>query len=300
MEKLNIQTTLPSISFDLNELMGWAKGITSKYADLVVREEDVIGIKKDMADLNKAKAKIDTARKEAVKQVSAPIREFEEQVKEVIGIFSETYNGLKGQVQAHEERQREAKRQEVNFLIDALKDEHGVQDMGIDFNPTWLNKSKTMKAVKVEIEALILASLKAEREAAALEQARKDRVLHIQNKCEEQGERYGITIPWAQFLRLQDVSVPLVEVNEAIESAYSLKASQQAAQQEAHTRPQRPAVPTPQAHVPSPPVATPVLTKNVTVEIEYTHDQEKAVEDMLRSLQSMGVSVKLLGNAQAA
>lgn len=64
MEELKLQTTLPAVGFNFEELKAWAQGITERYAGLVVREEDVAGIKHEMAELNKTKASLEQARQD--------------------------------------------------------------------------------------------------------------------------------------------------------------------------------------------------------------------------------------------
>lgn len=64
MEELKLQTTLPAIGFNFAELKAWAEEITAKYNGLVVREEDVAGIKSEMAGLNKLKASLEQARQD--------------------------------------------------------------------------------------------------------------------------------------------------------------------------------------------------------------------------------------------
>ena len=63
---LKLQTSLPAVSFDLEGLAAWATAMTEKYAGLVVSEDQVKDVKKDMAALNAARIRVDNARKETV------------------------------------------------------------------------------------------------------------------------------------------------------------------------------------------------------------------------------------------
>lgn len=298
MQDMKLSTTLPAVSFDYDGLMAWAKDIASKYDNLVVREEDIAGIKSEMAGLNKAKKAVDDARKEAVKQVSAPIREFESQIKEVCAVFTETYDFLKEQVQAHEDRERENKRIQVQFMVDNLKDEHGVPDITIDIDQSWLNKSKALKDVKSAIEGIILAHIKAEREAAQLEQAKKDRAVAIEDKCAHFGTAYGFVLPASKFLRLQSLDIPMEEVTKAIENAYKLTFEQnrmQALETAAHqSMAAQPAQP-PKPSMPSAPAHN-ALQRTVVIEINYEPSSELSVQAKLRELQEI-CNVKIVATA---
>lgn len=222
--ELDLQTTLPAIQFDYAGLKAWAQGIAEKYAGVVVTEDQIIGTKAEMAELNRIKKQLDAARIAAVKKVSEPIRDFEAQVKEVCGIFQETYDFLGGQVKNYEERAREEKRQQVQFMIEAVTAEQGYPGLAIPIQDSWLAKSKPMKTVKAEVEAIILAHIKAERDKAALEQAKQDRAALIEKCCEVESSRFGVRIVPSEFLALNNLELPMAEVEARIARAFDLKA----------------------------------------------------------------------------
>lgn len=115
--ELKIEPKLPVLAFNFEQLKAWATDIAERYANIVVTEEAIADVKRDMADINKAKKAVDDARKEAVKRVSEPIRSFEAQIKEVCAIFDTAYSKLGNQVKAFEDAQREEKRKSVEALI---------------------------------------------------------------------------------------------------------------------------------------------------------------------------------------
>jgi hypothetical protein len=309
MENLNVKSTLPALSFDYEGLKAWAKGITEQYEGVVVREEDIIGIKSEMAGLNKIKKQLNDARIATVKQVSAPIREFEEQIKEVVGIITDTRTMLDEQVKAHEERQREERRHQVIFMIDAAKDEHGA-DFPIEINPSWLNKSAKPKTIRAEIDQIILAHLKAEREARELEQARKDRAVAIEQTCATLAKQHGITLPPSQFLRLHDMEIPLGEANKQIEAAYQTRAAAIQAQklEEQKDAPTLQPVEPVRHTAPRASKAEPRQnntgpfeeTHTVTLELTYTDSQADAVETILRQLQGASTNLFITDRVKAA
>jgi hypothetical protein len=203
---------------------------------------------------------------------------------------------LKAQVQAHEDRAREDKRREVEFMIEDLKAEHNVPDLIIDFNNSWMNKTKTLKTIKSEVEGLILAHLKAEREAAQLEQAKRDRAVSIEEKCAALSNLHGFTLPPSQFIRLQSLDIPLAEVNETIDKAFATKAAARAAEQ---TPDPAPAMSAPKPPQPSAKTA-PNKTTVVLLEIEYDESKWSTVEAVLRNLQSVCNSARIVERRAAA
>lgn len=320
MEGLNLdlQTTLPALTFDFAGLKAWALGITEKYANLVVREEDVTAIKSEMAGLNKAKKAVDDARKEAVRRVSEPIKAFEAQVKEVTGLFATTYDALAGQVKEFEDREREAKRVQVKVLIDSLLDEHKLNGFPIPIQDSWLNKSKPMKTVKAEVESLILAHKKELEDKAALEQARRDRAASIEEKCAELSAQHGFTLTASVFLDLlDDMQRPQAEVMEAIEQGFSAaaaKAQREAAAKAAQAAPATPS-PTPASAPPAQAPATPQpprppmfrpagqapARKSLTLDLEYDPAQEAVILTLVRNLESLCITLtRVTGQSRAA
>jgi len=221
---LNLSFTPPAIQgFDYTGLKTWAEGIKARYADVVVMEDQVTGTKAEMAELNRIKKQLDAARIAAVKKVSEPIKEFEAQVKEVCGIFQATYDFLGDQVNNYEQRAREQKRTEVLFAIETLTAEAGYPGLAIPVQDSWLNKTQKPKATADAIKAIIADHIKAEKDAAALEHAKQDRAVAIEQQCAALAQGYGFALPVSQFLKLHDLSLALVDVHESITAAYRAK-----------------------------------------------------------------------------
>lgn len=194
-----ITETLPSITLNIEELERWARSVVEPYQGLVVTEDQVPAIKSEMAALNKVKDKLETARKEAVRRVSAPVKAFEEQIKAVTAIIVEARAGLDSQVKAFEERQRADKQREVAFLIKDTLDQYKITGLEIPVQASWLNKTTPLKTVKAEVEAIILRHIQQERERAELEQARQDRALAVENHLTAQNLANGTAVPVAMF-----------------------------------------------------------------------------------------------------
>ncbi len=298
MAELQLQSTPATLGFNFTELMEWATGITADYEGLVVTEDMVPGIKSEMAGLNKMKAQLDSARKQAVRQVSEPIRQFEARIKEVCAVFDAAYAALATQVKGVEERQREEKRREVLFLIADTVDEHGVPGLEVAVQDSWLNKSKPLKAIKAEVESIILRHLQEERERAALEQAKQDRAVAIEQMVAAQGQAYGFALPASDFLRLHDLQIPLTDVHAEIEKVFAARA--QFARHAASASPV-PAVAVQAAR----PSASSVVSgrpqrKTLTIQIEYDAMREPAVQQTLRHLKGMCASFNLIPGQSAA
>lgn len=297
---LNLSFTPPAIQgFDYAGLKTWAEGIKAKYADVVVMEDQVTGTKAEMAELNRIKKQLDASRIAAVKKVSEPIKEFEAQVKEVCGIFQATYDFLGEQVNNYEQRAREQKRTEVLFAIETLTAEAGYPGLAIPVQDSWLNKTQKPKATADAIKALIADHIKAEKDAAALEQAKQDRAVAIEAACADHAIKHNFTVPASQFLRLYALEVPLADALDQISRAYTAKAEAMAKANVAPVVPvSQPAPAAAPAQTQHPmmgmqdgsPATRPTL-KNITVALRFDPAREAEVNMALRHLEGLGVSV---------
>ena len=223
-QELHIKETLPALSFNYDQLKEWAHGLTARYADMVVTEDAVADVKRDMAELNKNKAKLETARKETVSRLSEPLRAFETQIKEICAIFDETYSRLGSQVKAFEDAQREEKRQTVaGLIIEANMNAFGEPErLTIPVQEKWLNKTTTLKAIREDLASIVQRHIEEEQRKAALEQARQDRIASIESHVHFLNERHGFEFSVSSFVvgQFMNMDTPLAEVLKRVESAF--------------------------------------------------------------------------------
>lgn len=166
IDAISIDQTLPAITCDYQSLREWAEGITAKYRDLTITEDQVKEIKSDMAELNKAKQKLERARIDTVKEISAPIRRFEAEIKAISRLFDDAYSALANQVKAFEDAEKDKKRDQIQAIIVVECSQANVDSDTIPFNPRWLNKTVSISTIRSDIRALIQAQQEAARQAA--------------------------------------------------------------------------------------------------------------------------------------
>lgn len=232
---INIEQTLPALACDFDGLKQWARAMTAKYDNLVISENQVTDIKKDMAVLNKAKDKLNRARIDAVKTVSAPIKEFETQIKQICAIFETAYDNLAWQVREFEDAQKEEKRKKIKAMIEeeiaiALSDYPEMEGkIALSVNERWLNKTMTMKSVGIEIDAAITAQVKANLEVARLEKAEAERRMLIESAVKAANEKHNLTLFVAHFMDARNTSLDteasqvLENINKEVELALAAR-----------------------------------------------------------------------------
>ena len=290
-EQLKVESTLPVLAFDYDHLKAWATALTERYADMVVTEESVVDVKRDMAELNKNKARLEEARKETVRRVSEPIRNFETQIKDVVGIFDAAYAKLGAQVKVFEEAQRDEKRKVVEGII---KEECAAAygegpRLHIPVQDSWLNKSAGLKTVREAVAAIIERDLEEERRRKALEQARQDRAAAVESHVKGLNQRHGLDIPLARFMggSSLDMNLPLEQVLRGIDGFFDRNVALREAEKEKPApvaAPSRPAAP-----APTPAPASTGKTRAMSIVLEYDVANETRVKACLDTLKTLCV-----------
>lgn len=221
--RMKLQTSLPAVSFDYAGLVAWAQGMTSKYQGLVVTEDQVAEIRVCMSDLNKAKISVDNSRKETVKELSAPLKTFETQIKQVTAIFDETYKFLGDQVQNFVEQEREEKRKVVlDIIAEELAAHQGeIESFAIPVQDKWLNKSTAQKAVREAVQGIIGQRIESLRLQQQADQARTERASAIEQAVKAANAEYHLELSVAQFMTQwhTSLSTPLDDVCKDITGA---------------------------------------------------------------------------------
>ena len=291
---LALAITLPTLALaDYEGLMAWADRTEKNYAGLVILEEQVAGTKTEMTELRRIAKQLDTSRIAAVKQVSAPIKDFEDKIKAVASRFNGIADRLGEQVKGYEERAREEKRQEVLFAIETLTTEAGYPGLEIPVQDSWLNKTQKPKQTAADIQAFIMRHIQAEKAATELAQAKQDRASSIEDACATQASAFGFSIPASTFLRLQSLETPLADARAEILRTYEAKAEamqrvQNTAKAPAHAPPLDAFGRTPLAPQAAPAPQAPLgFRKGMTIHLEYEAHREAEVLAALAHLQGL-------------
>lgn len=296
---LQVTSTLPALSFNFEGLKAWAHDVTNKYTDLIVTEESVRDIKKDMARINATKAALEEARKRAVKQVSAPIDQFQQQVREITAVFARAYSGLSEQVKGIEARQREERKTSVRAMIaEAFAERPALTPFAIPIRDEWLNVSAAKKSIREAIAAVIEAHAREEAEQKRVEQARQERRLAIENHVKALNARHGLDLPLARFMTpaLCSLDTPLDASFQGINAAFAAEQARRDAAQPRATRPVSsapvaPHAPDNPAHTAAPPEPAPAGRDiRLMLMLSYAPDKEASIQIALSQLKELCTS----------
>lgn len=288
------------INWNRDAVSALLDSVLNQYKGLVVREEDVPAIKSEMAVLNKLAERLDTSRKDIKRQISAPVTEFEDDVKVMTARVLEVRAGLDAQVKEFERRDREGRRQNVQLVIDALKNGEKVPELDIPIKPSWLNKSIKQAQLHAEIQNIILKHKQDKAAAEQLERAKADRATMVEAALKDKAEEYGFSLPMGKFAPCLSLDITSEEAAGVIGQAFAAEAclhgqqakdgaAREAAAEEA--RKTRQAVPTPPPTAPfieedDFPTAPPVTT-TLILSVAYEPAREQAVQELLAQLRSV-------------
>lgn len=144
LKELQVSYELPKITFDVAPLQEQVDSITQQFKGWVVIEQDIAGAKDISAALNNTAKAINDKRIAIVKEIKAPIDEFENKLKSLTQQLKDTAQGIKTQIDNFVEAEKEHKRQII------------LTDMGwadyMVFDEKWLNKGTSRQVIEKEIE----------------------------------------------------------------------------------------------------------------------------------------------------
>lgn len=213
--QLKVLETKPAqINFNFEEISSQLDQVLKKYTGITITEDTVKDGKKVIADLRKGQKSLDDFRKKTKKELTAPVKAFEEQCKELGKKFDEVINPIVDQAEQFEEKRKEEKKIEVEKVIKIVCELKHVDDLPLD--ERYLNKSTSLKSIK---EDLIRVA-----DEILLEQANRDKNISlIEGRIELANAKYGVTMvkePYVIMLGYEDIDNIL---NTILEDGEALK-----------------------------------------------------------------------------
>ena len=163
---LKVTATPLVITFDVDALNAAVDAVLEPYEGRIVAENEIPGIKSEMAALNKVKEKLEAARKEIAGQISAPVKEFEAQVKGIVQRLVDGRGKLDDQVKAFEAQQREDRKASVQAIIDEVLEAAKLDGFTIPIDERWLNKSAKLSDCPPEFTNCAVDCAECRKEAA--------------------------------------------------------------------------------------------------------------------------------------
>jgi hypothetical protein len=150
-----IQVVQGSVVFGAyHDLKQQASELAEQIRTVDVNEENVKQSKKLLAEVNKRVKQLEDKRISIKKMMLEPYQDFEEQVKEIVGIVKDADAFVRSQVKELEEKERQEKEIQIHELFTKRIQHYSFREIVpfMDFaKPKHLNKSMSIQAVEKEM-----------------------------------------------------------------------------------------------------------------------------------------------------
>ena len=149
----DLEKSLPQkIDFNYEAIKAELSEKLERYNSLVVTEDSVSAAKKDKAALNKLKTALEDRRKEVKKDCLRPYEDFEQKIKELVGMIDAPVQAIDGQIKAFDEIKREEKRTAIEaFFAENIGDLAPLLPFDKIFDPRWMNVTYKIEDAQKEI-----------------------------------------------------------------------------------------------------------------------------------------------------
>ena len=152
---IQVNKQLPVITTNFQEVKANLIANMEKYKGIVVTEESLKDCKATQKDLAGLRNKIDSFRKDIKKEMEKPIKEFEGQFKELIGLIEEVEKPIKLGIAEFDNKRKEVKRMAAQATILDYIEKLGLEKKYADqltVLDKYLNLSTSAKSVVEDIE----------------------------------------------------------------------------------------------------------------------------------------------------
>lgn len=139
-----------ALDFNKDELKKQISENSQKYKNLVMStEDDYKEFKLIRANLNKVAQIIDGERKRIKNEYTAPLKTFEENVKDCVEELNEAIKNVDNQIKAYEETIRKEKEE---LVIKLITDKGLLPYKSLIWNSSWLNQTVTAKNIEKDLD----------------------------------------------------------------------------------------------------------------------------------------------------
>ena len=226
-----IKNTPASIEFDYDGIKAVVQSHLEKYKGIVLTAETYKDGKELIKEINATRKSLDAARKDEVKKAIAPIKEFEEKIKDLLGLHDSLLDNLRGQIKKYDDNLKLVIEDLIKQELEAETEKQGVRPEykraeadDLILLGSLTEGGKLTAKVKAEIKNRVTSDL--------LRQHKEDmRVAQLKTECIEAGLKSPLTRSFIEsFLGVEDDAV----YNERLQNLINaeLQREQEAIEQE--------------------------------------------------------------------
>lgn len=153
LELVVSEKTLGSLTTNAKQIRDMVKAALPMYDISNYNDGNIDQAKKDKAALNKAAKVLNAKRLEIEKEFMKPFGEFKEVVTETVKLIGECSAKIDIVVKQNEQQYKDKKLADIRTYFDGVN--VNLVDFNKVFNPSWLNKTASLKSVCKEIDATL-------------------------------------------------------------------------------------------------------------------------------------------------
>lgn len=156
MKEIQINKQLPVITMNFEEVKASLVENMERYKGIIVTEESLKDCKATQKDLAGLRNKLDSYRKDVKREMEKPIKAFESDCKELIGLIAEVEAPIKAGITEFDNKRREEKRKFADIKIFETCQALGLEKKYADqltVLDKYLSLSASQKSIKEDIES---------------------------------------------------------------------------------------------------------------------------------------------------
>ncbi len=152
---INKKVTLPVIDINFQQIEETLKKSLEEYKALVVTEDTLPACRDARKELNNLSKEIETVRKGVKKELTAPIKDFEDKCKDLLSLVEDAKAPIGDAINEFTEKKRLEKKEKVTKLFNELMESSGLEEKyssRIEIKDSHFTINKSMKSIKEDIE----------------------------------------------------------------------------------------------------------------------------------------------------
>lgn len=209
MKELEVTKQLPVITTNFSDVKASLSETVAKYKGIVVTEEGLQDCKATQKELAGLRNKIDGFRKVVKKDMEVPIKAFEGQCKELIGLITDAEQPIKDGIVVFDNKRREEKKNKALELIEESVQAHQLSEKysnRLNILDKYLNLSASVKSIREDIEQRAESLEREQKEEIQLKEMQKSTILAT---IESANININSKLKFEDFQRYIDSNYPL-------------------------------------------------------------------------------------------
>lgn len=203
------------IRHNLDEIRAVFMQISDKYKNLVVTEDILDDIKKEVADINKIIKNVNDNRISISKELEAPSKKLKSECDDILQIGKDVVESLNSQVNIFREKEREEKRKYIQELIKNVITRYKISDeylSRLEIQDKWLNKTTSKNSIVDEVNDIAKQIQQEVKEKLEQEKMIIERTEAINKINAENSKLYGFDLGISKYLYSENSIVELMDI----------------------------------------------------------------------------------------